>query len=68
MKTIFVLTYCILVSTKIYNADFIEYKRVECESFNTALAEYNKAMQDNYTIAPDIKEIVIKDTAKINKK
>jgi hypothetical protein len=62
MKTVFVLTYYILLSTKIYNADFIEIKQKECVSFQAALDEYNKAMRDNYTIAPDIKKIEVKDS------
>lgn len=64
MKTLFILTYCILTSTKINNADFIKYERVECASFQAALDVYNKAMRDNYTIAPDIKK-ELRDTTQI---
>ena len=62
MKALFILTYCILTSTKINNADFIEYHREECATFQAALDVYNKAMRDNYTIAPDIKKVEVKDT------
>lgn len=62
MKTLFILTYCILTSTKITNADFIEFKRVECPTYDAALVEYNKVMNGAYVINPDIKEVQVKDT------
>ena len=65
MKTVFIITYYIMLSTNINKLE-IEKKQETCPSFQAALDVYNQAMRESYTIAPDIKQDSIQDIAKVD--
>ncbi len=66
MKTVFILTYYILMSTNINKLE-IDVKQETCSSFQQALDVYNKASREAYTIQPDIaKKDQLVDTLKVD--